>query len=71
MLDKLKLRVECYDTWCEDVSNSLDVKKEKILTLSELKALLNTALDKKFPQTEMLDVSAFFIRTYCFAGNKY
>lgn len=61
MLEKLKLRVECYDTWCEDVTNALDPKKEKTLTLAELKGLLNTAVDKKFPQTELLDVS--FVNT--------
>ncbi|KAL0277355.1 UNVERIFIED_CONTAM: hypothetical protein PYX00_004677 [Menopon gallinae] len=55
MLEKLKLRVECYDMWCEDVTNALDRTKEKTLTLPELKALLNTAIDKKFPITDLLE----------------
>lgn len=56
MLEKLKLRVECYDTWCENVSDALDKTKDKSLTLAELKALLNTAFEKKFPNTDLLNV---------------
>lgn len=60
MLEKLKLRVECYDTWCENVTNALDRTKEKTVTFPELKAFLNTAYDKKFPNTDLLNVSLFF-----------
>lgn len=63
MLEKLKLRVECYDLWCEDVTNALDRTKEKTLTLSELKALLNTAIDKKFPITDLLEVCIYLSRS--------
>lgn len=59
MLEKLKLRAECYDEWCEQVNQCLDPEATKTLALPEVKALLTKAQDSGFPNSDLLKVRSF------------
>lgn len=53
MLQKLKLKAESFDSWVTKVKEAMDPKSDKI-ELSELRELLNEAVNKKFPDCELL-----------------
>jgi len=53
MLQKLKLKAESFDSWVTKVKEAMDPKSDKI-ELSELRELLNEAINKKFPDCELL-----------------
>ncbi|XP_069693074.1 lysine-specific demethylase 5A-like isoform X2 [Periplaneta americana] len=54
MLHKLKLRAESFDNWVAAVKMALDVNVKKKLDLVDIKALLQEAEQKKFPESELL-----------------
>ncbi|XP_069501351.1 lysine-specific demethylase 5C isoform X1 [Ambystoma mexicanum] len=54
MLHKLKVRAESFDTWANKTRVALEVEDENKRSLDELRALYAEALEKKFPETGML-----------------
>ncbi|XP_006002433.1 lysine-specific demethylase 5C isoform X2 [Latimeria chalumnae] len=54
MLYKLKFRAESFDTWADKVKIALEVEDGRKRGLEELKALECEAIDKKFPNNELL-----------------
>lgn len=56
MLDKLRLRTEGYDEWCEQVKQTLNAEVENKQPFPDVKALLTRALDNNFPASDLLKV---------------
>ncbi|KAA0199715.1 hypothetical protein HAZT_HAZT010386 [Hyalella azteca] len=55
MLQQLKQRAESFDHWASEVKRALEVKKpQEKLELDELRALVTTAEERRFPDNELL-----------------
>ena len=55
MISAVKCRAECYDQWADKVKAALEAKEDDRLEFSELKELLEEALERKYPVTDMLE----------------
>lgn len=53
MLKRLKLKSESFDEWVAKVNSIMDPKAPKTLYLADLKKLLNQAIMKNFPRSEL------------------
>ncbi|GAB6028037.1 Lysine-specific demethylase 5B [Chamberlinius hualienensis] len=54
MLSQLKARAESFDNWSATVRKSLEPTEESRLELSEMKDLIKSAEDSKFPESDLL-----------------
>lgn len=54
MLQKLKVKAESLDAWFLGVKKAMDVTLPKSVDLNGMKALLNEAREKKFPESKLL-----------------
>uniref|UniRef100_A0A8D8Y443 [histone H3]-trimethyl-L-lysine(4) demethylase n=1 Tax=Cacopsylla melanoneura TaxID=428564 RepID=A0A8D8Y443_9HEMI len=54
MLQKLKVKAESLDAWFLGVKRALDVTLAKSVDLNGMKALVNEAREKKFPESKLL-----------------
>ncbi|XP_071069616.1 lysine-specific demethylase 5D-like isoform X3 [Dasypus novemcinctus] len=54
MLHKLKVRAESFDTWSNKVRVALEVGDGRKRSLEELRALESEALERRFPDSELL-----------------
>ncbi|KAI5705479.1 hypothetical protein M8J76_005240 [Diaphorina citri] len=54
MLQKLKVKAESLDAWFLGVKKAMDVTLPKSVDLAGMKALLNEAREKKFPESKLL-----------------
>ncbi|XP_008480460.2 lysine-specific demethylase 5A-like [Diaphorina citri] len=59
MLQKLKVKAESLDAWFLGVKKAMDVTLPKSVDLAGMKALLNEAREKKFPESKLcIDITA-------------
>lgn len=63
MLDKLRLRTEGYDEWCEQVKRALTADADNKLPFADVKAMLNRAVDNSFPTSDLLKV-VFLVESF-------
>ncbi|TRY70876.1 hypothetical protein TCAL_02904 [Tigriopus californicus] len=54
-LHGLKVRAECYDFWVDRVKKVLEAKGDARMELEDVRELLNEALDRKYPETELFE----------------